>query len=496
MLRRLLASAIACAVFGAVSLSAIAAPSESSQPESSQSAESSPEIKYIFSEISEKMMSYEIYEEIIANQIVFYSNVANGSLTNKPVTLDFPETVMVSMEKDKESLDYVSGKEISAPGRYVLTLKVNGADLLGGSEGDIYYGLFSFWIVKEESKPENNTGNSGNSNVSTEPVVPDTPDTPDIPDTPDTPDTPDIPENTDPIDIPGIEDNPVNTENPPEDPGEEAYDGETEIPYAPEDAALLRQYAATTRIRVRTDRGVEFYTNIPAGMRTTNDVDFTFIDSVTYKLLKNGEEVQYRAGAKIQDKGVYTLQVFDGGPDNPATFGFTIIGSAVNSISQYSVPDGCKIQSGAFNGIDIRTPENNIELGAEGKYSFRVACGNYTFDESFTLDNVPPDFLAVGVDENGEAHKGKVTLELVSEDIDYYTVMLNGEMLSKKSVELTEPGVYTITVYDKAGNFSVKTFELFYRMDGMAVITIVLLAAVVIAGIVFFIMTRKKFIVR
>ncbi len=499
MLRRFLASAVACAVFVATSLSAFSASVNSSPLESTQPVESAPEIEYIYSDISENMMAYGIYEEIFANQIVFYSNVANGSITNKPVMLDLPKTVKVSMEKDGENLDYTYGKEISVPGRYVLTFKVNGADLMGGSQGNIYYSLFRFWIVQEASNTDNSSGNSGNYENSTVSPTPDVSETSEIPDNsdmlenPDTSENPDNPENTDASDN---QDNPDDTDNPSGETGEEIFVGEIEIPYATGSARLLRQYAASTRIHVVTERGVEFFTNIPAGMYTTNGVEFTFLDSVTSKLIKDGVEVQYRAGTKIQEKGEYTLQIFDGGTENPASFSFTIIGSAVNSMIRYSVPEGCKIESGSFNGIDIRTPENNIELGAEGKYAFRIACGNYTFDEAFTLDNVPPEFLLIGVDENGEAHNGKVTIELVSEDIDYFEVVLNGEMLTKKSVEITEPGEYTITVYDKAGNTGVRTFELFYRMDVMAVITVILLVAALIAGVVFFIMTRRKFVIR
>lgn len=479
MLRRFLASAIACAVFGAASLTAFAAAGNSSQ-----SGQNSSAIKYIHSDISEKMMTYGIYEEIFANQIVFYSNIANGAMSKNPVKLDLPKTVMVSMEKDGENVEYTHGEEISEPGRYVLTLKVNGADLMGGSQGDIYYGLFRFWIVQEEeSKPNNNSGTS------------DTSDEPSEPDTSSTPETSDNPDNTDNPENPSGGEN----ENPPDSQDNTNHDelkGETEIPFAVGSANLLKQYASSTRIRIQTERGIEFYTNVPAGMKTTRDVEFTFIDSVTCKLIKNGQEVQYRVGSKIQEKGDYTLQIFDGGTENPATFSFSVIGSAVNLITEYSVPESCKIENATFNGIDIRTPENNIELGAEGKYTFRVACGNYTFDEAFTLDNVPPEFSLIGVDEEGEAHSGKVSIELLSDDIDHYDIMLNGELLTKKSVELTEPGVYMVTVYDKAGNSTAKTFEILYRMDGMAIVTVVLLIAVVVAGVVFFIMTRRKFIIR
>lgn len=473
MLRRFLASAVACAVFGAASLTAFAAAGNTTQ-----SGQNSSAIKYIHSDISERMMSYGIYEEIFANQIVFYSNVANGAMSKNPVKLDLPKTVMVTMEKDGETVEFKYGDTISEPGKYVLTLKVNGADLMGGSRGDIYYSLFRFWVVKEEESKPNNSSTSGTSDVTSEPQTPENSNTPDYPENPDTPSGGEQPS------------------APQEEQNGDALRDETEIPYGAGSASLLKQYASSTRIRVETERGIEFYTNIPAGMKTTRDVEFTFIDSVSCKLIKDGQEVQYKVGSRVQEKGDYTLQIFDGGTENPATFGFTVIGSAVNLITEYSVPEGCKIESATFNGIDVRTPENNIELGAEGKYTFRIACGNYTFDEAFTLDNVPPEFSLIGIDEEGEAHGGSVTIELLSDDIDHFDVVLNGELQTKKSVVLTEPGIYTVTVYDKAGNFTTKTFEIIYRMDGMAVVTIVLLVAIVVAGVVFFIMTRKKFIIR
>ena len=90
MFRRFLAAALACAVFGTVSLTSFAESGESSV----QSEESEPKIEYIYSEITEKRISSRnLYEEILARQIVFYSNIANGAVIEHSVELDLPETV-------------------------------------------------------------------------------------------------------------------------------------------------------------------------------------------------------------------------------------------------------------------------------------------------------------------------------------------------------------------------------------------------------------------
>ena len=93
MFKKFLTAALACAVFGTVSLTAFAESGEIS-------SESQQKIEYIYSEIVEKRVASSIFEEVLANQVVFYSNIANGAVIDYSVTLDLPETVTVSMEKD------------------------------------------------------------------------------------------------------------------------------------------------------------------------------------------------------------------------------------------------------------------------------------------------------------------------------------------------------------------------------------------------------------
>ena len=146
MFKRFLAASFACAVLGTVSLTAYAASAERS---SVQTGENESEIEYIYSEIVEKNINtYNLYEEILANQIIFYSNISNGNITESPVTLDLPETVDVTVEKDGKQIDYKAGEPFSELGKYALTLKVKGSDLLGGNDNEVYYGLFSFWIME------------------------------------------------------------------------------------------------------------------------------------------------------------------------------------------------------------------------------------------------------------------------------------------------------------------------------------------------------------
>lgn len=483
MLRKFLAAALACAVFGTASLAAYA---DAPKTSSANSAES--ETQFIYSEISEKSLSgYSLYEEILANQIVFYSNVANGDIADHSVTLDLPETVEVEAEKDGKKIEYTSGKAFEETGKYALTLKVKGSDLLGGNENEVYYGMFRFWIVEPAEEEQDNYNDYDDY---------DDYDGEDYPEEPS--------DNSDDNNSENVGDSEINpsdnvsdseVENTSESAEAESEDKGTLLP--PTDKASgLSQYAQNEEIRVVTEKGTEFFCNIPAGFTTVNSVRLELPEKAICQMLKDGEEIaDFDFSSNITEIGEYTLLITDGDSANPSEFSFTIIGSYVKELTNYSVPKGCRIENAMLNNAEIRANETSVDLGEEGEYNFDIFCGDIYFVESFTLDNTPPEFTVNGLDAEGKAYGGVVTLELVSEDIDTYSITLNGEPC-RRSLELSDTGVYTVSVFDKAGNVSTQSFEIVYRMDGMAILTIVLAGALVVAGVVFFIITRKKFIIR
>ncbi|MGN0670556.1 MAG: hypothetical protein ACI4JZ_08400, partial [Oscillospiraceae bacterium] len=261
-------------------------------------------------------------------------------------------------------------------------------------------------------------------------------------------------------------------------------------------ASLLSQYATSEKIRVVTDGGTEFYCNIPAGTITTNNVKLEYPDTIEYELLKDGEEqTSYAFGNALTEKGEYTLLIYDGDDENPAKFEFTIIGQYAGAITKYTVPDGCKIEKAMFGKSEIRANGNSVDLGKEGEYTIDISCGLYNWTESFTLDNTPPEFKVNGLDDEGKAQGVTVFIELISDDIDTYTIIKDGETI-RKSLELTDAGKYYVTVYDKAGNSFSQTFDIIYQMNAMAIVAVALGGALIIAGVVFFIITRKKFNIR
>lgn len=480
MFKKFLTAAFACAVFGTVSLSAFADTDESS-------AESQQKIEYIHSEIAEKRVNSSLYEEIIANQIVFYSNISNGAVIDYPVNLDLPETVTVTIDKDGKKSKYKLGEPIEEPGKYSLTIMVEGKDLLGADENEVYYGLFRFWITEpsEENNSDDESSEDEDSDFSdiSEDESSDSSDDSGESDYSDSTDT--------------SSDNSGGEDEKPSNPDNNDDEQGTLLPKT-DKVTNISQYVTSKKIRVVTDKGAEFFCNIPAGMATTNAVKFELSedDTAEYKLMKDGEVLSgFEFGRQLTDRGDYTLFVNDGDSSNPAKFSFTILGTGTHGITKYTVPDGCKIEKAEYGKKEIRVNGNSVDIGDEGVYSFEVTCGELKFNESFTLDNTPPEFKVNGLDDEGKAQGGTVFIELLSDDIDTYKIILNDNP-AKKSLELTEAGKYKVTVYDKAGNSTSQEFEIIYQMDAMAIVAAVLGGALLIAGGVFFIITRKKFNIR
>ncbi len=499
MFRRILAAVLACAVFGTVSPTS-RAESESTAEESAQ------ETEYIYSDIAEKQVyGNALYEEILAKQIVFYSNIPNGAVIDYAVTLDLPETISVAMEKDGEKTEYKPGEAIEAPGKYSLTMTVGGDELLGGKENEVYYGLFRFWIIEAplDSYPAYSSYEARYTEEAyTESL--ESSENADVSEAPDSSESADSGESApaDPVSVEGDSDSPEDGGD-----GSAPADGGDEDPPDTDDSAgfilpksdsavRLTQYAESGGIRAVTDNGTEFFCSVPAGTASAGSVTLDVSQDAEYRLFKNDEEqADFDFGSPVTEKGEYILLVTDGDSGEPAKFRFSIIGENVSGLTEYTVPDGCIIIKAALGKSGIRSNGSSADLGSEGEYSFEISCGAYKFTEKFTLDNTPPEFAVNGLDENGKSSGETVFIELISEDVDGYTVFLNGKPV-QSSLSLSEPGKYTVVVYDMAGNSSAQDFEIVYQMNGMAVVSIILAGALVAAGAVFFVLTRKKFSIR
>ncbi len=492
MIKKLIGIIFACIAATSVSLGAHAAPADR-------------QLNYIYTDIEENYIAdYRLYEQVMYGQIVFYTNISNGDITSDSVVIELPANVETIFERDGVKLAFTNKAEISKLGSYSLTVIAKGEDILGGAVNDRYYGLFRFRIMEAaqtQAHPIIDVNEWESSGEYTSPFQQDEPQpTEEAPDkvteqATDVPQTAENPETVEPLQTEASQ--PVSTTSAAgttASGGTDAGAPSEEVPVG--DTSLIKQEPTETNIKLTTKAGTEIFTNIPAGMTTSGKVSFTFGSDVQYKLYRDGAYLSgYSEKDNIVGAGKYQLFVYDGSGALPAQFDFEITGQYISGITSFTVPKGCTVGRALYEGNMIRSNSTSVDLGSEGTYTVDVVYGEYTFSETFVLDNTPPVF---GFDRvvNGVAEGGTVTLLLESDDVERYEIYLDGVLVETKNRAMSDPGTYTVKVYDSAGNMSEQSFRLLYKMNTMAVVVILLLASVIIAGVTFFVVSRRKFVIR
>jgi|GEM_PF-2617027 len=462
------AAALLAALFtaSALSVSAFAAPPAGAETSKSES--------YYEAVVEETYNgTYELYEQLMCGEIVFYTSIENGGMTPDSVTIEVPSNVDTELTKDGSPVSFKSNTPITEDGSYILKISVSGDQLMSAGDNEVYYTVFRFRI---KELPEGASTTAPDVSESVPEEKPDTPDT-----------------------SSGAEDNTGDTSAPSESDTSAPEEGtatEEQPSQAPEgDTTLITQMPTEDTVVLTTKGGTEFYSNIPKGMITTEKVKLSIGSETKFELYHDGKLIDYTVGDSIIGIGKYQLFIFDDSGDKPAEYDFEIMNKRVSALTEYTVPSGCVITKVLHEGSRIRSNNSSVTLGEEGLYSVDVLFGSYSFTESFTLDNTPPEFVLDRVTD-GKAYGGTVTIMFVSDDIDTYEVTKDGKPMENKRSQLSEPGKYTVVVYDDAGNSTEQSFELEYRMNEMAIISLVLLGLLVVAAVVFVFISRKKFIIR
>ncbi len=499
MIKKVIGIIFACVVAAVLSLVVYAESSE---------AQEEPKLNYIYTDVEENYVSdYRLYEQVMYGQIVFYTNISNGDITSDAVVIELPANVETVFVRDGTEITFTNNAEITKIGSYSLTIIANGEDILGGSENDRYYGLFRFRIMESSAIVPPDPGIDVNDWEEEEefvapPFTAEADVDPTIEAAAETSETAE-PDQTETV---STEQEPPSDDRASQPASTTAVSGGTTasgtettqptegVPLG--DTALISETPTDTNIRLTTKAGTEIYTNIPRNMQTSGKVTFSFTTDVQYKLYCNGSYISgYLPTDSIVEKGKYQLFIYDGSGTLPAEFDFEITGRYVSGITKYTIPIGCKVERALYEGNMIRSNIDSVDLGSEGTYSIDIVYGAYSFTETFILDNTAPVF---GFDRvvDGIAEGGTVSILFESEDIDSYEIYKDGVLITVKKLMLSEPGVYTIKVFDQAGNVSDQTFELLYKMNEMAVVVMILLIAIITAVVVFFVMSRKRFIIR
>lgn len=428
---------------------------------------------------------FGVYEENLADTYFIYSNVANGGITDQAVYLDLPRGVTCILEKDGETVPYISSQALGETGAYVMKLTAPSDPGSGGAEPVSYQAVFRFRIQPKLEKKEEEEGMGSIERIQTfwesaEEIQESQNET----------------ENEKPL--PFMDEtgalNPDAVDALIEDEIQEENAGE-EAPQADPATGLSETYEEELGLfRETLITGSYFYTNVPNGMITNSGVMLDLGEELDISVLKDGELYEYGKGNQFLEPGSYTVYISEGGIDYTVSysenqtpeFHFRIVDGPVRDLEIFNVPKALALQTVSLDHNPIQTGGSFFRLEKDGVYTVVMEDEKGTVWESTIVkDTASPEFSV-------RTEKDTAFFSYASEDIEKVVVTKDGETREVPIIyELSGKGSYTADVYDFAGNVSSVSFRLSYSMNTAAIVSIILFLAAAF-GAVFYLMRAKS----
>ena len=224
-----------------------------------------------------------------------------------------------------------------------------------------------------------------------------------------------------------------------------------------------------------------FSSTVPNGsvLPKNKTVGFTIPSGMTATLFRNGDPMTDVDLNYITETGNYVLEVKSANSSDAVAFRFRIIPDLVNSLPELTLPDGFSFDYVTQNSESLTLDHSNyIQFLSDGSYSMSWSCPDIgqQYSLSFTLDTQPP-VLELPEIQNGQAWS-EVTVTVPE---DAASVLIQQEGASSRNISsqttLKEPGTYTLTVLDQAGNSAQYTFTIHVYLNLSALAGIGLLLA-------------------
>lgn len=468
---------------------------------------------------------YGVYEESINDLYFLYSNVSNGGITDRPVSIDIPANIAYTMEKDGIAIPYVSGQLAGERGTYVLRLSVIVDPLAPLSKQEEYRTTFRFRIQEKLPQSQrtdgaetpldaivvNGSGGEGwgytgsgqtvgvngsgaqetgtkTGETAAEPEnetegEPETKENPDVEgetgEEPETEENPETKENLDGADeetemVDGPEQgNEAETKDPV--PGERAIGGIREQVYV----------EARNSYLVTMDNGRELVSSVPSGFVGPGSVELMVAEGESCELFRDDVPVEYIRGNSLVEEGSYRMSL-DGDE-----FAFTIV-SAVNQMKLYPAPLGHRFVKALRDEEELKLSSGRyVPMDEDGVYHLVMeGDGGASMEFDLIKDTEAPQ-AAVTV------NKGTASIQYLSEDISRITLERDGEVVEGFSgYQISKPGSYRLTVADRAGNESSAYFVLRYSVNKYGIVAVVLILLTIAGAVVFTVHVKKNIKIR
>ena len=371
----------------------------------------------------------------------------NGGYTNTDVTFTWTDEAIVTVKKDGEIIEYVSGQKLTENGAYEITFE----------NYDSFSSTYSFVIDKTAPEfglegVQNGSATNGDVTVS-------------------------VPESG--LTVRLYKD------------GELVGNYESGTPLTEEGSYRI---AATdtagniTEVSFTIDKSVDFTADIYDNA-IVNSMTFTVGENLTVSVTKDGEAVAYKFGDTLTAAGNYTGTLTDE-LGNSKMFNFTVTEPLVQKFF-HNFDNVSGLDKVSVNGEETRLNYGDLMLDKSGVYEIAVTVNGKDYIFTVTVDATAPAATLTGV-ENGGTTKGGVTLSDLTEKATV-EVYKDGEKIEYSlGDELTEVGQYRIVLTDELGNSAEYTFEILYSVNAGAVALIVIAVLVVVGVIVTVVIMRKK----
>ena len=375
------------------------------------------------------------------------SGVENGGYTNRAVMFEWTDEAKVTLEKDGESLGYVSGQKLTENGEYVLTFEnydgysVNytfiidtlfpevslvGAEDGGSVSGDVYVAFGEERLTAELFKDGESLGEYISGDIITE-------------------------------------------------------NGAYRVVVI--DLALNK-----TEVSFTIDKLVDFDVNVnDRGL--ANSVTVTAKEEVTVVLNKNGKAVEYALGDDITEPAEYVLVLMDN-LGNRAEVSFVIVEPLVKEF-KYNFDKVPNFERVVIGGEEKRLNYGTLELKEDGTYEVGVVVDGKTYTFTVTVDGTAPALILNGVENDGKT-KGKVTFSDLSEAAEVRVYRNDAEIKCNLGDELTETGRYKVVVTDKCGNAAEYSFEIEKSASRWWIALIVIGGLAVVGCVTVFVLKKKE----
>ena len=501
---------------------------------------------------------YKTYEEIMGDEHFFYSSVGNGGWTDKKVHIEFPAKMKVKVKKDGATYKYVKGKDFTKKGTYYFTLEVkddkgkvltanfhfriqpkpkktleelkaeeelkNKEELKKIAEYEKRLEDFTRNLSGSDmgknmipnmgdflDNHENSNGNSLENSLENSQEKPEADKENSETEKKEEPDVGDINKDQITRELEEIEQNESDTK---------IMDEKGEI--KEEEIKKLigkldekeKQAAEKEEVTFDTSSGLfknslksgdVFLTNVANGSITNQSVMIARSDTLTFKLFRDGKLVEdFNPGSYLEVAGSYVLY-----PDSEAlsfkvaykeikpVFTFRIIGSSpVRDLGVLPLSPDVKLIDIQINGKSYTDAAfgktgQMLKLWKDGNYKITTTDkgGEHILD--VTLDRVSPKFQVTLLENQAQ-------VKYLSDDIVGFE-LYKDKTLEKEgeSIDIIEgAGTYRLVVTDRAGNRSESVFSIKYQINQAAVIAIVIVLILLIAGIFFFKRMNKTVKVR